>query len=100
MNNNKEIQELLERREILSEMAEILYGDLWVANDDFWNSPTDMEMREIQIKLLDLGWEANVEDDIRALGEILGEDLINRGIIDPPEWWEDEDDDDDEDLFI
>jgi len=99
MSNNKEIQELLERREILTEMAEILYGDLWVANDDFWNSPTDLEMREIQIQLIDLGWEADIDDDIKALGEILGEDLINRGII-SPDWWEDEDDDDDEDLFL
>ena len=80
-------------------MAEILYGDLWVANDDFWNSPTDLEMREIQIQLIDLGWEADIDDDIKALGEILGEDLINRGII-SPDWWEDEDDDDDEDLLF
>ena len=36
-------------------MAAELYGDLWIMNDKFWGSPTERQLREVTIQLIDLG---------------------------------------------
>ena len=105
-NQNNMIQELLKKRDLLSDIAEELYGELWVTEDKFWNSPTELELREINSQLHNLGWEdPNLNDDIRAIGEILGQELIDKGLVKPldseedddiPNWWEEDDEDGDE----
>ena len=35
------IQELLEKRDHLFEIAAVLYGDMFIAEPDFWDSPTE-----------------------------------------------------------
>ena len=40
------IKELLEKRELLNDIATELYGELWVTVDEFWGSPTEKEMAE------------------------------------------------------
>ena len=100
---DKKIKELLDRRDILSEIAEQLYGDFWVTNEKFYNSPTELEMREISFQLMDLGYEnPDVNEDTKALGQIIFDELYNKGIIDEddiPNWWE-EDDEDNDNWFV
>jgi len=100
MQANNMIQELLEKRDLLFDIAVELYGELWVAEEKFWGSPTEIEMREINSQLLDLGYEEDIDDDIRAIGLIVGQGLVDKGIIpsfeddldDIPRWWEEDDD--------
>jgi len=76
------INELLERRDILNEIAIELYGELWVTEDSFWGSPTELEMREIQEQLNDLGWEEEAPTDEQiALADMLFEELKRKGKI-------------------
>jgi hypothetical protein len=101
----KKIKELLDKRDILSDMAEVLYGEFWVANDEFYNSPTEKEMREVMEQLYELGYEnPDINDDTKALGQIILDELAKKGIIldedDIPKWWEDEDEDDDDNWFV
>jgi|LakMenE18May11ns_1017448.scaffolds.fasta_scaffold7143572_1 hypothetical protein len=50
------IKELLEKQEVLGEIAAELYGDLWIMNEKFWGSPTERELREVAFTLIDLGY--------------------------------------------
>jgi len=52
-----QIQKLLQLQTTLSEIATELYGDLYVCEDEFWNSPTEKQLRKVTNKLLDLGYE-------------------------------------------
>ena len=52
------IKELLEKQEVLGEIAAELYGDLWIMSEKFWGSPTERELREVAFKLIDLGYTA------------------------------------------
>jgi len=45
------IQELLEKRDHLFEIAAVLYGDMFIVEPDFWDSPTERELREVYEKL-------------------------------------------------
>ena len=49
------IKELKKLQNILHDMAAELYGDLWIMNDKFWNSPTERQLREVTMQLIDLG---------------------------------------------
>ena len=49
------IKELKEKQNLLSEIAAELYGDLWIMNEKFWDSPTEKELREVTMQLIDLG---------------------------------------------
>jgi len=73
------INELLEKREILGEIAAELYGDLWITNDDFWGSPTEQDLQEVNERLADLGWTEEASDEEIAFAEKLIELLINEG---------------------
>lgn len=74
------IKELLEKRDLLSDIAEELYGEFWVAEEAFWGSPTELEMREVQDQLITWGWEPEQPtDDEIALGEIIFEEMQKKG---------------------
>ena len=73
------INELLERRDILNEISTELYGELWITEDSFWGSPTELEMRDIQEQLNDLGYEEEVTDDQIALADIIFEEMLKKG---------------------
>ena len=49
------IKELKRKQNLLSEIAAELYGDLWIMNEKFWGSPTENELREVTMQLIDLG---------------------------------------------
>ena len=74
------INELLEKAEILADIASELYGELWVAEESFWGSPTELEMREVQEQLFNLGWTPDeATDEEIALGEIIFEEMEKKG---------------------
>ena len=79
------IQELLEKRDVLTDIAAELYGDMFITVDEFWGSPTEREMSVVDDELANLGWEPEVTPEIVALAEILLQDLIDRGIIETDE---------------
>lgn len=83
------IKELLEKRDTLTDIAAVLYGDDYIAHDEFWNSPTEREMFQVESQLRDLGHEDEVSEEMEALAQIIFDDLIERGLID----WEDEEED-------
>jgi len=45
------IQELLEERDHLFENATVLYCDMFVNDESFWDSPTEKQLREVYEKL-------------------------------------------------
>ena len=49
------IKELKKLQNILHDMAAELYGDLWIMNEKFWDSPTERQLREVTMQLIDLG---------------------------------------------
>jgi hypothetical protein len=84
------IEELLEQRSVLVEMAAVMYGDMYIANEYFWNSSIEKDMFEIESELIDLGHEdepssPEMEFAARVIFDLLKKD----GII--PDKKEDED---------
>lgn len=75
------INELLERRDILNEIATELYGELWITEDSFWGSPTELEMRDIEEQLDNLGYKEEVTDEQIALADMIIEELKRKGKI-------------------
>ena len=75
------IQELLEKRNTLTDIAAELYGDLFITVDEFWGSPTERQMGIVDDELINLGWESETTPEIIALAEIILQDLVERGIL-------------------
>ncbi len=88
--SNNTIQELLEQKNTLCEIASVLYGDNYILQDEFWNSPTEQEIKSVWEQLDLLGYQEEVTPEMQALGDLLFEDLVKRGVIN----LEDEDEDD------
>jgi hypothetical protein len=76
------IEELLEKRNTLTDIAAELYGDLFITVDEFWNSPTERQMSIVDDELEALGWEPETTPEIIALAEIILQDLVDRGVLD------------------
>ena len=89
------IEELLDKRNTLTDIAAELYGDLFITVDEFWGSPTEREMSIVDDELANLGWEPETTPEIIALVEIILQDLVDRGILNENE----EEDEDDEDFL-
>lgn len=49
------IKDLKRKKNLLSEIAAELYGDLWIMNEKFWGSPTEKQMMEVTLALIELG---------------------------------------------
>lgn len=75
------IQELLEQKNTLCEIASVLYGDNYILQEEFWNSPTEQEIKSVWKQLDLLGYEEEITPEMQALGDMLFEDLVKRGII-------------------
>jgi hypothetical protein len=75
------IEELLDKRNTLTDIAAELYGDMFVIVDEFWGSPTERQMSIVDDELAELGWEPEITPEIEALAEMLLQDLVNRGVI-------------------
>lgn len=78
------INELLEKREILGEIAAELYGELWITNDKFWGSPTERDLREVGEQLINLGWIDEVSEEEEAFADKIMEMLMKEGKLKGP----------------
>jgi hypothetical protein len=80
------ITELLELRDVLTDIAAELYGDMFVTNEAFWGSPTERQMFEVEERLTDLGYtqEATPEqiEMAREIARQMGWDLEDFDAID------------------
>jgi hypothetical protein len=92
--HSKPIQDLLDQKNTLSEIAALMYGDDYILHKEFWNSPTERELFQVWEQLDLLGYEEPITEEMQALGDLIFEDLVNKGII--PMDDEGEDDNDDE----
>ena len=59
--------DLLQMRDILSDIASELYGELYVCNDNFWGSPTEREMYLVEESLSNLGFKYIPSPEIVSL---------------------------------
>jgi hypothetical protein len=85
------IEELLEERHALVQTAALLYGDMYVTNDQFWKSSIEKDMFEIESELEDLGHvEEGITPEMEMAAWMIFEALKSGGII--PDEREDEDD--------
>jgi len=83
------IEELLEQRSVLVEMASVMYGDMYVADENFWKSSIEKDMFKIEEELMDLGHEEEgITPEMEMAALLLFEALKKGGLL--PE--EDEDD--------
>jgi len=84
---NARINELLEQRDVLTEIAFMLYGEFYVAEKAFWESPTQKDLFNIESELYDLGWEdSDVSPEMEMAALLMFEALKSGGIIpDAPE---------------
>ena len=79
--SNNSIQKLLEQRDTLSEIAAVLYGDSYIFQEEFWGSPTELELKSVWEQLDLLGYQEEITPEMQALGDLIFEDLVKRGII-------------------
>jgi hypothetical protein len=85
------IEELLEQRSVLVEMASVMYGDMYVTNEHFWKSSIERDMFNIESELMDLGHEEEGITPEMELAALLIFDALKKGGLIPDEE-EDEDD--------
>lgn len=75
------IKELLEKQTILGDIAGELYGDLWIMNEKFWGSPTEREMAEVTMSLVNLGYRVEFtpegEEAAKIVAKKFGFELDN-----------------------
>ena len=59
-----------------------MYGENWITEDSFWDSPTELQMREVEQQLFELGWEPPMPSvDEIAMGEIIFEEMKKKGLF-------------------
>jgi hypothetical protein len=73
------IEELLEHRQILFQIAEELYGELWIGEEAFWGSPTEQQLQGVHERLFNLGWSEDITpkqfETAKEIAKILGLEL-------------------------
>jgi len=79
------IEELLEQRSVLVEMASVMYGDMYVTNEHFWKSSIERDMFNIESELMDLGYEEEGITPEMELAALLIFDLLKKGGLLPDE---------------
>jgi hypothetical protein len=76
------IDELLEQRSVLVEMASVMYGDMYVTNENFWKSSIEKDMFKIEEELMDLGHEEEgITPEMELAALLLFEALKNGGLL-------------------
>ena len=79
------IDELLEQRSVLVEMASVMYGDLYITNEHFWKSSVERDMFDIESELMDLGYEEPDISPEMELAALLIFDALQKGGLLPDE---------------
>ncbi len=73
------IEELLEERENLFEIASILYGDMFITEDKFWGSPTELQLQRVYDNLDLFGHEdEEPTDEMIEAAEIIKK-MVDKG---------------------
>jgi hypothetical protein len=76
------IEELLEKRDMLVEVAALMFGDMYVINEEFWKSDTERELFDIEAELDELGYEEEgITPEMEAAAWLLFEALKKTGMI-------------------
>jgi hypothetical protein len=75
MTHQEKIQELLEQRSTLFEIAEVLYGDAFVLEEEFWGSPTEVELSQTHALLSDLGYEFEIDTETLDAAKVIGKEM-------------------------
>ena len=76
------IEELLEKRDMLVEVAALMFGDMYVINEEFWKSDTEKELFDIEAELDELGYEEEgITPEMEAAAWLLFEALKKTGMI-------------------
>jgi len=78
------INELLEKREILGDIAVELYGEFWITEEEFWGSSTERELSEVSEQLTELGWVDPISDEEIEIADMIMEMLIKEGKLKDP----------------
>ena len=78
------INELLEKREILGDIAIELYGEFWITEEEFWGSSTERELSEVVKQLAELGWVDPISDEEIEIADMIMEMLIKEGKLKGP----------------
>ena len=85
------IEELLEQRSVLVEMAAVMYGEMYVTNEHFWKSSIEQDMYVIEEELMNLGHEEEgITSEMEEAALLIFMELKLNGMI--PDEEEDEDD--------
>ena len=66
--------DLLLMRDILSDIASELYGELYVCNDNFWGSPTEKEMYKVEESLSNLGFKYIPSPDMMTIVDMMAQE--------------------------
>ena len=66
--------DLLLMRDILSDIASELYGELYVCNDNFWGSPTEKEMYKVEESLSNLGFKYIPSPEMVSLVDMMAQE--------------------------
>lgn len=90
------IKELLDKRELLIQIAIELYGEFWITDERFWDSPTEIEMRNVQHQLDDLGYTEEPTEEEKIISQIIFDEMVRRGKFQD----ENEEEDDEEDINL
>jgi len=69
------IKELKKKQNLLTDIAAVLYGDLWIMNDKFWGSPTERELQEVTVQLIDLGETVEPTEEQQELAKKIARKL-------------------------
>lgn len=84
------IEELLEQRSVLVEMASVMYGDMYVTNEHFWKSSIERDMFKVEAELDELGHvEEGITPEMEMAAWVIFEALKKGGIL--PEKEDEED---------
>jgi hypothetical protein len=73
------IDELLEERDNLFEIATVLYGDMFVTDESFWGSPTELQLKRVHDKLDLFGYEDEEPTDEMIEAAKILEKMIEKG---------------------
>jgi hypothetical protein len=73
------IDELLEERDNLFEIASVLYGDMFITNESFWGSPTELQLQRVYDKLDLFGHEDEEPTDEMIEAAKILEKIIEKG---------------------
>ena len=75
------LEELLEQRDIITEIAVELYGPMYIFDRRFWGSSVENDLNDVQQRLLNLGYVFEPSPEEKELADIIYKALLEQEII-------------------